>query len=118
LQVVLIFIDGLGIGANDPAYNPCADSAFKILNNFLDEDYPKQIAYNGFAVPLDANLGVRGLPQSATGQTTLLTGKNASQLLGRHLPGFPNATLRSLIYQHSIMKKITANQKSAAFLNA
>ena len=39
---------------------------------------------------LDAVLGVKGRPQSATGQTSLFTGVNAAAVLGRHLRGFPN----------------------------
>ena len=39
-------------------------------------------------------LGIEGLPQSATGQTALFTGINAAQLLGRHLFGFPNQPFR------------------------
>lgn len=51
-------------------------------------------------VPLDAILGVSGLPQNATGQTSLLTGVNAQALLVKHLNGFPNAKLREIIGRH------------------
>ena len=47
--------------------------------------------------PTDASLGVRGRPQSATGQTALLTGLNAPQLLGEHYGPRPNAQLREML---------------------
>jgi len=117
-KVVLLFVDGLGIGSNDSKKNPCTAPVLKIFNNFLEEDYPKKILFGGYALPLDALLGIPGIPQSATGQTTLLTGKNAAALLGYHLPAFPNEALRRLIYQESILKKVTDHGKTAAFINA
>ncbi len=47
--------------------------------------------------PLDATLGVEGLPQSGTGQTALLTGVNAARLLGHHQGPFPSPRLRPLL---------------------
>ncbi|HXT50199.1 MAG TPA: phosphoglyceromutase, partial [Thermoanaerobaculia bacterium] len=38
---------------------------------------------------LDAVLGVPGLPQSGTGQTTLFTGVNAQASIGHHVPALP-----------------------------
>ncbi|MDZ7315100.1 MAG: hypothetical protein ONB24_03155 [candidate division KSB1 bacterium] len=72
---------------------------------------------DGFALGLDATLNVPGLPQSATGQTALLTGINAAAVLGRHLNGFPNPTLREIIFEHSVLKKISEMGLRAAFLN-
>jgi 2,3-bisphosphoglycerate-independent phosphoglycerate mutase len=117
-KVFLFFVDGLGIGEPDPEKNPCASPDIKLLNHFIGEKFPKTILMNGFACSLDAALGVPGLPQSATGQTTLLTGHNAAKLLGYHLPGFPNEKLRRLIYDHSILKKIRDAGKTGGFINA
>jgi len=117
LKITLIFIDGLGIGTHDANINPCAGTDTVFFHHFIYEKFPKEIPFNGFAIPLDATLGVAGLPQSATGQTALLTGINAAKLLGYHLQGFPNETLRTLIYQESILKKITLSGRTAAFMN-
>jgi hypothetical protein len=68
-------------------------------------------------VPLDAALGVSGLPQSATGQTSLLTGVNAQGLLGRHLQGFPNKKLREVIAEHGLLGRASSLGKTA-FANA
>ncbi|MBN1348224.1 alkaline phosphatase family protein [candidate division KSB1 bacterium] len=116
-RVVLIFIDGLGIGNNDPLINPCSNKECRILNNFLDSACQSK-PFDGIVLPLDASLGVPGLPQSATGQTALLTGVNAAQLLNRHLQGFPNQTLREIIRRESLLKKLSDRGKRVAFINA
>jgi 2,3-bisphosphoglycerate-independent phosphoglycerate mutase len=67
---------------------------------------------------IDACLGVNGIPQSATGQTTLFTGVNASQLLGYHLPAFPNERLAQVIQEHSIFKRIAQLGHQVTFANA
>jgi hypothetical protein len=118
LRVVLIFIDGLGVGQRNAAINPCADPRFQFFNIFEDENLPKPLPLNGLGLSLDATLGVPGLPQSATGQTALLTGVNAAKALGYHLSGFPNEFLRKIIYQHSLLKRVRAAGKTAAFINA
>jgi 2,3-bisphosphoglycerate-independent phosphoglycerate mutase len=46
---------------------------------------------------IDATLGIPGLPQSGTGQTTLLTGINAAKLLGYHHGPWPGPTIRPLL---------------------
>jgi hypothetical protein len=80
MPVLLFFIDGLGIGARGP-FNPLdglEDAA--PLAHFHDEE--QTIVHEGLLVPTDACLGVEGRPQSASGQTTILTGVNAPARLG------------------------------------
>jgi 2,3-bisphosphoglycerate-independent phosphoglycerate mutase len=55
--------------------------------------------------PVDACLGVPGLPQSATGQTALFTGVNAPALVGDHVTAFPTTPLRQVIAEHSLLKQ-------------
>lgn len=69
-------------------------------------------------VPVDAALGVPGLPQSATGQTSLWTGRNGPEAMGRHMTGFPGPTLIRIIREHSIIKVACENGKKAALINA
>src|SRR4030095_3288050 len=57
-------------------------------------------------VSTDACLGVSGRPQSASGQTTILTGINAPQLVGAHKQGFPNQQLLDIIREHSIFLQL------------
>jgi 2,3-bisphosphoglycerate-independent phosphoglycerate mutase len=119
--VVLIFVDGLGWGAADPAVNPChvyGGELFR-LSGVPGADSPLlHVLHGGLGKALDAVLGVPGLPQSATGQTTLLTGVNAQALLGQHLTGFPNAKLRTILLENSLLKRVAENGRRAAFLNA
>lgn len=68
--------------------------------------------------PIDAGLGIAGIPQSATGQTTILTGINAAHLLGHHLHGFPNAQLREVIERENLFSKLLARGKTCTFANA
>src|SRR5450432_3676595 len=99
-SVLLFFIDGLGIGARGP-FNPfdgLEDAA--PLAVFQNED--RETIFDGIVVETDACLGVAGRPQSASGQTTILTGINAAAAVGYHKQGFPNAALLEIIREHSI----------------
>jgi 2,3-bisphosphoglycerate-independent phosphoglycerate mutase len=103
-HVLLIFIDGLGIGERS-ADNPLAQIAgVEPLAVFKDEE--PTIFKDGALARTDACLGVEGRPQSASGQTTILTGVNAPQQLGHHKQGFPNQSLRDIIGKHSIFLQL------------
>ncbi len=118
MRVLLFFIDGLGIGVRDKKLNPCADERIRFFNHFSEDNFPKQVGKGGLIKPIDANLGVKGLPQSATGQTALYTGINAAKVLGKHLSGFPNQKLRDILAADSILRKFSQNGKKAVFINA
>lgn len=108
LPVLFVFVDGLGLGSNDPSVNPLADRThFPMLGKILEQP-----------IPLDATLGVPGLPQSATGQAALLTGLNAPQIMGRHIEGFPPPRLKELVQRHNIFSKLVAAGKRCTFANA
>jgi hypothetical protein len=116
-HILLLFIDGLGIGLDDPGTNPCCHPGLRLFHQCQDTAYPRPVEPRGVAVGIDANLGVEGLPQSATGQTALLTGINAARALGRHLNAFPNKALREIIAEENILKRFTERGCRAAFLN-
>ncbi|MBA3783955.1 MAG: metalloenzyme, partial [Acidobacteria bacterium] len=98
--VLLFFIDGLGIGIGGE-HNPLARiENIEPLAHFKYER--SKIIFDGVLIPTDARLGIEGRPQSASGQTTILTGVNAPQHLGVHKQGFPNQALRDLIADYSI----------------
>ena len=67
---------------------------------------------------LDAVLGVPGLPQSGTGQTSLFTGVNAQAAIGHHVPALPGPRLRALIDEHSVLKRLAAVGRKVTFANA
>ncbi len=52
---------------------------------------------NKVVTEIDASLGVEGLPQSGTGQVSLLTGINAAKLMGRHYGPWPGPTIKPLL---------------------
>lgn len=115
-MVLLVFVDGVGAGRDDPAVNPLAARP-GLLTRFADGSGPA-LPHGGRARLVDATLGVPGRPQSATGQTAILTGRNASRHLGRHLLGFPNAPLRDLLEADSVFRRVQARGLRAGFLNA
>ncbi len=120
-RVILIFVDGFGWGGSDPAVNPCLAYGGELLRlPGLPEgpDGPVPHDRGGWARPIDPILGVPGVPQSATGQTSLLTGVNAPGRLGRHQTGFPNPPLRELLLDLSLLKTLVDRDQSAVFLNA
>jgi hypothetical protein len=116
VAVVFMFVDGVGAGARDPAVNPLARGDF-LLSRFADGT-GTALPRGGRAVLADATLGVEGRPQSATGQTTILTGEKAPRHLGRHLLGFPNPTLRALLRDRSLFRDLAGAGRTAVFANA
>lgn len=115
-RVVLIFIDGLGVGSDDIEINPIARARADYLGIYDNGSEP-DLPLGGVSKPLDAGLGIEGIPQSATGQTALLTGVNAARDLGRHLFGFPNKRLQEIILESSLLKRARAAGLKPAFLN-
>jgi hypothetical protein len=116
-SVLLFFIDGLGIGKRGP-FNPFdkLESA-EPLAVFQDEE--PQPYLDGIVVATDPCLGVAGRPQSASGQTTILTGVNAPAAIGHHKQGFPNKALLEIIREHSIFRQlVTAGVGPITFANA
>jgi hypothetical protein len=117
MSVLLFFIDGLGIGLRGEA-NPLAGLADAAPLAVFQNEEPQTIC-DGIVVATDACLGVQGRPQSASGQTTILTGINAPALLGYHKQGFPNAALLEIIREHSIFRQLSlAGITPITFANA
>lgn len=116
MTVLFVFVDGVGAGRPDPATNPLARGDF-LLSRFEDGS-GAPLPGGGRATLVDACLGVEGRPQSATGQTTILTGENAAALLGRHLLGFPNPALRDLLRRRSLYRRLAEGGRRATFANA
>ena len=114
-SVLLIFIDGIGIGTRGQ-HNPLDGLESEFFSIFQGEQ--PMLPFDGLMAETDARLGVDGLPQSATGQTAILTGVNAAKLIGRHLHGYPSPRLKLALAEHSIYKKLVALGRSVTFANA
>jgi 2,3-bisphosphoglycerate-independent phosphoglycerate mutase len=104
MSVLLFFIDGLGIGTRG-AHNPF-DGLKDVSPLACFQGEPADLPFDGVLSLTDATLGVAGRPQSASGQTTILTGINAPAALGYHKQGFPNKELLSIIREHSIFLQL------------
>ncbi|HBB96792.1 MAG TPA: hypothetical protein DC054_15550 [Blastocatellia bacterium] len=103
-RVLLFFIDGLGIGTRGP-HNPF-DGLSDAAPLAIFQNEPAEIPFAGILAPTDACLGIEGRPQSASGQTTILTGVNAPKIIGAHKQGFPNQALLDIIREHSIFLQL------------
>ena len=116
-SVLLFFIDGLGIGTRGP-FNPL-DNLPNAAPLAVFQNEASDPGFDGIVVPTDPRLGVEGRPQSASGQTTILTGVNAPAQLGYHKQGFPNKPLREIIEAHSIFRQLRdAGVGPVTFANA
>jgi hypothetical protein len=107
-RTLFILVDGLGIGADNPEVNPLYSGVCPHLLALL----------NDHATSIDAGLGVDGIPQSATGQTALMTGINAARHMGRHVAGFPGPSLQKIIRENNIYDQLGALGYSSTFANA
>lgn len=117
-RLLFVFVDGLGIGPADASRNPCTGASLRLFDTFSDVPRRSPLPFQGRVIPLAADLGVPGKPQSATGQTVLFTGVNAAELLGGHLWAFPNATLRDVIWEKSLFRVVRERGWRATFANA
>ncbi|WP_102127217.1 metalloenzyme domain protein [Deinococcus planocerae] len=66
---------------------------------------------------LDATLGVRGLPQSGTGQTCWLTGRDAVRHMGEHFGPHPGPTLQRLLREDALPVRLTRAGARVALAN-
>ncbi len=111
-RVLLIFIDGLGMGENDPSLNPLVrfDPPFfrTLFGRPLVRELGTVMSDEVCLVATDAALGVPGLPQSATGQTAIFTGVNAPRRMGCHILGFPGPALAEIIAAHGLLGELSA----------
>jgi 2,3-bisphosphoglycerate-independent phosphoglycerate mutase len=122
-KVFFLFVDGVGIGPADASVNPLLVARLPNLEKLvgpIDMDAWRAGVHTERAtlVPLDATMGIPGLPQSATGQTALFTGVNAAKLIGRHKEGRPNRLLKSVLYKHGLIPVLCRAGLKATFANA
>ena len=144
-RILLLFLDGVGIGRNDPHVNPFLHAELPVLAGILggipvqagsagvpleEEGGPGSLLLRhrpgarsgppqrGRLLALDARLGVEGLPQSGTGQIALLTGANAPELFGRHFGPWPPSRLRPLLGERSLLRRAVDGGLEVVFANA
>ena len=123
LRVLIVFLDGVGIGDDDSGVNPLAKAVTPSLDALLDGRrlVAQALPYSGArasARGLDAVLGVDGLPQSGTGQAAILTGVNAARMFGRHFGPYAPTALRPLIASDSILARAARAGRTVTLANA
>jgi 2,3-bisphosphoglycerate-independent phosphoglycerate mutase len=121
VRILMIFVDGVGLGDPDPATNPFVRARTPTLRRLLGGPLAGRTAVRteeAVMMPLDAQLGVPGLPQSATGQVALLTGENAPALAGRHVTAYPTQTLRALLEERGLFPRFRMRGLPVALANA
>lgn len=123
MHLLFLFLDGVGLGPDDPAVNPLAAAAMPNLTGLLDGRRltagvaPLDTARASLRA-LDACLGVEGLPQSATGQATLLTGRNVPGEIGYHYGPKPNPPVAEYLRNGNLFRAVRRAGQSAALLTA
>ncbi len=121
-STLLIFLDGVGIGENNSEINPFVKREFKFLEKVFGEtptlDNQNLFADGKYLFPVDANMGVDGLPQSGTGQTAIFCGVNAPQIIGKHFGPFPYSTLKPIIEEQNIFNAFLQRGMKVGFANA
>jgi hypothetical protein len=118
--VHIFFLDGVGLGGADPTVNPFVNANLPTLTQLLGENWflTREPINNGRAslVPTDANLDMPNKPQSATGQATILTGRNVPQLVGEHYGPKPNPAVQAVIAQGTLFQEVVDAGGQAALI--
>lgn len=123
MRILFLFLDGVGLGPDDPATNPLAAATMPHLSRLLDGQRlvvgvaPLHTS-RASVVSLDACLGVPGMPQSASGQATLLTGLNVPSQIGGHYGPWPNRAIVNLLNNGNVFRAVRRAGGQAALLNA
>jgi 2,3-bisphosphoglycerate-independent phosphoglycerate mutase len=119
MSVLFLFLDGVGLapaGADNPLTDAPMPTVRDLLGGPLTLEQAQQRA-DLLLAPIDATLGVPGLPQSGTGQTALFGGFNAAAMHGRHQPAFPPVALRPLLMEQSVLRRVVNGGGMATFAN-
>jgi hypothetical protein len=127
-HILFLFLDGVGLGMNDPKINPLARAEMPALQRLLGgrrllfDALPKPEASletkRASLLAVDASLGITGVPQSATGQAALLTGQNLPAHLGYHYGPKPNPEIAATLRNGSLFSLLRQHHYRAALLNA
>ncbi|GAB4153388.1 MAG: metalloenzyme [Candidatus Promineifilaceae bacterium] len=120
-SVLLFFMDGVGMGEPDPEVNPFVTADMPRLTELLGEgwylaDRGRVTTARATLVPTDANLNMPRSPQSATGQATILTGRNVSALIGQHYGPKPDSQIAAILAEGTLFQEVVAAGGRAALI--
>ncbi|MCB9436386.1 MAG: alkaline phosphatase family protein [Anaerolineales bacterium] len=122
MHIIIIFLDGIGLGENDPTVNPFAVMNTPTLHMLAGgqrwlRQTPRTESERAIFIPTDAHMGIAGRPQSATGQATILTGRNVPAELGEHYGPKPNPPIRAILAEDNLFKRLVTHGKKASLIN-
>lgn len=122
-RILFLFLDGIGLGDDDPEVNPFAVAQMPTLLALTNEKrwlkgIERQENKLATFIPTDPRLGVEGRPQSGSSQAAILTGRNVPQMIGRHYGPKPNEPIRELLERENFFKEVRAAGYKAALLDA
>lgn len=124
-HVHIFFMDGVGMGTADPETNPFTRAHMPRLAELLGPNWylrpdaggPGRVTTDRASLaPTDPNMNVPGRPQSATGQATILTGRNVPQLVGEHYGPKPNQAVAEIVNSHNLFQEVVQAGGSAALI--
>lgn len=123
MRILTLFLDGIGLGADDPETNPFAAADTPTMRRLSNGERwlattGRQESKQAVFIPTDARLGVSGRPQSGTGQAALLTGLNVPEIIDRHYGPKPDSKTRAIIAEYSAFLRFMRRGKSARLLTA
>ena len=123
MTVLFMFLDGVGLGTDDHLINPFVRAEMPNLQKLLGGQklLASTAPFDGERASLyalDASLGVAGLPQSATGQAVLLTGRNVPAAIGYHYGPKPDQATAAHLEDGGIFGELTRAGKRAALVSA
>ena len=127
MRILFLFLDGVGLGSDDPHSNPFVQANLPHLSKLLSgrrltasalNDSRELVSPYATLLALDAGLGVLGLPQSATGQATLLTGMNIPQAIGEHYGPKPNPAIAAHLRNGNLFSQLAQKGRQSSLLNA
>ncbi len=123
MRVIFLFLDGVGLGEPDAQVNPWWAASLPTLRFLLRGRIPSvrtvpHTTPDAVLYATDATGGIAGIPQSATGQATLLTGQNVPALIGEHYGPRPDRRIRPLLERETFLHAALARGRRVAFANA
>jgi 2,3-bisphosphoglycerate-independent phosphoglycerate mutase len=118
MALILIMIDGVGLAPAGP-HNPVAEGLPR-LSRMLDALLTDTLRIETtalLAAPIDATLGVPGLPQSGSGHAAIYGGFNAAAVNGRHQPSYPTIAMREYLAEQNLFRSALALGAKVAWAN-
>lgn len=124
MKILFLFLDGVGLGTASSDNNPFARKEMENLQRLLNNHqlvFGHHLPLNSertTLIALDACLGVPGIPQSATGQATLITGDNIAARLGYHYGPKPNLPIRKILENGNLFNQLKKMGLDCSMVNA